>query len=355
MMLIRVELLVILFVNALIYLILVYWKLSWNDAEIRALLSSNVPSPVVLFQGRVNACILILVRTDDLETLVRAVTNLEKHFNNAYNYPYVLLNNEEFDNKFKQRIANCTRSKIEFGVIPVEHWKEPSGLNQTLVQKSIKEFEKDLSYHQMCRFYSGFFFRHEFTLKYEYFMRIDVDSEFMCPFGSDPFRTLQDERKLYGFVIAAAEFEDTIPTLWPTIKKWINVTHTKLAPNNSMRFISDDNGISLSDRMCTFYNNFEVASFALFRNPTYIDYFNYLDKQGGFFHERWGDAPVHTYYVALMLNYTDVHLFKNIFYQHIPYSNRLLWDTQCKYPQFINVYSECSSDWINAGLNRPSS
>ena len=28
------------------------------------------------------------------------------------------------------------------------------------------------------------------------------------------------------------------------------------------------------------------------RSQAYIDYFNYLDQAGGFYYERWGDAPV---------------------------------------------------------------
>ena len=39
-------------------------------------------------------------------------------------------------------------------------------------------------------------------------------------------------------------------------------------------------------------SNFEIGSFELFRNDLYQQYFEHLDKAGGFFYERWGDAPV---------------------------------------------------------------
>lgn len=35
-------------------------------------------------------------------------------------------------------------------------------------------------------------------------------------------------------------------------------------------------------------------------------YFEYLDKAGGFFYERWGDAPVHSLAAAMFLNASEV-------------------------------------------------
>ena len=36
-------------------------------------------------------------------------------------------------------------------------------------------------------------------------------------------------------------------------------------------------------------------------------YFDYLDHTGGFFYERWGDAPVHSLAAVMLLNATEVH------------------------------------------------
>ena len=56
--------------------------------------------------------------------------------------------------------------------------------------------------------------------------------------------------------------------------------------SSSLKFVSDD-GVKLSRNMCIYYNNFEVASFSLFRNATYLSYFDYFDLKGGFYYERW--------------------------------------------------------------------
>ena len=38
----------------------------------------------------------------------------------------------------------------------------------------------------------------------------------------------------------------------------------------------------------------------------YEEYFKHLDKAGGFFYERWGDAPVHSLGAVMLLNSTEV-------------------------------------------------
>ncbi len=120
-------------------------------------------------------------------------------------------------------------------------------------------------------------------------MRLDTDSNFPCEFQIDPFKNLDEKDVKYSFILSDHEGLPTMPTLWNTIKEWTRKSLVKLnSKNNSMlSFITDDNGNNLNSNLCIFYNNFEMASFSLFRNETYLDYFNYLDKTGGFFYERW--------------------------------------------------------------------
>lgn len=40
--------------------------------------------------------------------------------------------------------------------------------------------------------------------------------------------------------------------------------------------------------------------------PTSQAYFEHLDHTGGFFYERWGDAPVHSLAAAMFLNASEV-------------------------------------------------
>ena len=69
--------------------------------------------------------------------------------------------------------------------------------------------------------------------------------------------------------------------------------------DNAMAFLSEDGGETYN--RCHFWSNFEIGSLALWRSEAYLAYFEYLDKAGGFFYERWGDAPVHSIAAALFL------------------------------------------------------
>lgn len=45
---------------------------------------------------------------------------------------------------------------------------------------------------------------------------------------------------------------------------------------------------------CSVWSNFEIADMRFWRSKAYSDFFEFLDQKGGFFYERWGDAPVHS-------------------------------------------------------------
>ena len=104
--------------------------------------------------------------------------------------------------------------------------------------------------------------------------------------------------KDYGFNIMFTEHESTIPTLWDTTKKFMKENPQLIHPRNVMKklFEGEDGGYNL----CHFWSNFEIASLKFLRSDEYMKYFpDYLDQAGGFFYERWGDAPVHSLAVGM--------------------------------------------------------
>lgn len=50
-----------------------------------------------------------------------------------------------------------------------------------------------------------------------------------------------------------------------------------------------------------------------------MSYFEHLDKAGGFYYERWGDAPVHSIALSLLLPKDQIHYFDDLGYFHSPY------------------------------------
>ena len=57
------------------------------------------------------------------------------------------------------------------------------------------------------------------------------------------------------------------------------------------------------------------------RSQQYIDYFSSLDQDGGFFYERWGDAPVHSIAAGLLLKKEEIQFWNEIAYYHIPFTH----------------------------------
>lgn len=70
-----------------------------------------------------------------------------------------------------------------------------------------------------------------------------------------------------------------------------------------MSFVSDD-GIGYN--MCHYWTNFEIIDLSFVRSKAYTTYFETLDKDGGFFYERWGDAPVRSLAASMMLNSSEI-------------------------------------------------
>lgn len=68
--------------------------------------------------------------------------------------------------------------------------------------------------------------------------------------------------------------------------------------------------------MCHFWSNFEIARLDFFRSDEYRKYFETLDRTGGFWAERWGDAPVHSLAAGLFLAPEQVHYFRDVGYRH---------------------------------------
>ncbi|KAG6848634.1 hypothetical protein H0H93_015320 [Arthromyces matolae] len=291
---------------------------------------------------RANAAFVILARNSDLNGVLRSVRDIEDRFNRGRGYPYVFLNEVPFEDEFKKRISVLSASKMEFGLIPHDHWFQPDWIDEPKATASRKKMQEEniiyggsVPYRNMCRFNSGvcnlqaptktsltssqFFFKHELLQKYRWYWRIEPEVHFHCDLNFDPFLFMEDHNKTYGWTITMYEFEKTIPTLWGHTKDFMNLHPEYVAQNNALGFMSSDGGSSYN--LCHFWSNFEIADMNFWRGEAYTAYFEYLDSKGGFYYERWGDAPVHSIAAALFLDRSQLHFFDEIGYEHNPYTH----------------------------------
>ncbi|KAF8559599.1 glycosyltransferase family 15 protein [Imleria badia] len=251
---------------------------------------------------------------------------VESKFNRKFNYPWVLLNEVEFSADTR-RVSVLTNAPISFGVIPHEHWFQPDWIDEAraregrdrLVRQNIIYGGQFNLYRNMCRFNSGYFFRHELLQPYKWYWRVEPDVRYFCDLDYDPFLHMEDNNKVYGFTISMPDWEPTIPTLWSSIREFITDNPQYLHPDNSMDFLSDNSGETYN--LCHFWSNFEIADMDFWRSEAYMKYFEFLEERGGFYYERWGDAPVHSIAVALFAGKDQIHFFKDIGYRHSPFQH----------------------------------
>ena len=113
----------------------------------------------------------------------------------------------------------------------------------------------------MCRFNSGFFFRQNETLEFDYYWRVEPGIRLFCDIDYDPFVFMQLNNKAYGFTISIHELADTIPTLWDETVKFVKKNPQYLAQDNALHFITDDPERQLDQpyNMCHFWSNFEIG------------------------------------------------------------------------------------------------
>ena len=297
-----------------------------NAADSSAGKSSSNSEPSIPKEGKMNATFVSLARNSDLWDIVDSIRGIEDRFNRNYHYDWVFLNDKPFDETFKKVTTALVSGTTHYGKIPKEHWSFPEWIDQEKAQKVREDMAErkiiygdSVSYRHMCRFESGFFYRQPLLQNYEWYWRVEPSVKIFCDVGFDPFRFMAENKKKYSFVISLYEYVETIPTIWDSAKKFMSDHPEHIAKDNSMDWLSDDGGDTYNH--CHFWSNFEVGNLNWLRSKAYEDFFDTLDKDGGFFYERWGDAPVHSIGAGLLLNKDEIHFFEDIGYWHVPFTH----------------------------------
>jgi mannosyltransferase len=309
---------------------------------------------------RANAAFVVLARNKELDGVIQSVKSIERHFNRWFHYPYVFLNDGEFNQTFKDIIMNYTSAPCEFGRVGPEMWGFPDWIDPKVAKEGIaKQGDAAVmyggleSYHAMCRFYSGFFYKHPLLAKYEWYWRLEPEIKYFCDITYDPFLMMEAQNKTYGFTIAVKELRETVPNIFryaSAYKRLYNITSQGLwemfvepvekpedkpkeddpnfkppLPEEILRSEPGHNGLPEIDpeamegesyNMCHFWSNFEIARLDWFRSKEYEDFFEMMDRSGGFWMERWGDAPIHSLAAGILLGPKDIHYFRDFGYRH---------------------------------------
>ncbi|KIJ54006.1 glycosyltransferase family 15 protein, partial [Sphaerobolus stellatus SS14] len=286
---------------------------------------------------KAKAVLLMHPGNADLKHVLASMKQVEDTFNTKHQYPWLFLSEAPFSAEFKKYTTEITDSPVTYGLIPKEYWVQPDWIDEEKASEAREKLAEtsDALYagkaRNLFRFHSGFFFRHELLKDYDYYWRVEPDAEFFCDLDYDPFLYMQDNKKVYGFTVVFPENKATIPTLWNATKEFMALHPEHLAKDNALGFLAHGPGpIGESYNNCQFWSNFEIGDLNFYRSKAYMDFFEHLDKAGGFYYERWSDAPVHTIAASLMASKDQIHYFEDIGYQHAKIQNCPSGDSHAK-------------------------
>ena len=126
---------------------------------------------------------------------------------------------------------------------------------------------------------------------------------------------MRDNNMKYGFNMNILDDARSFPSLWSRTRSFINAHPELIHPEADLDWLLDSHN-SGDYNNCQFFSNFEVGSLDFFRSEANEKYFEWLDRGGGFYYERFGDAPIHTLSVAMFVPKSEIWFFRDIGYQH---------------------------------------
>lgn len=309
---------------------------------------------LLISSKRDDSVVVILCRNEDLEDIKKSLISFESTFNSKYHYPYAFLNDKPWEKSFIDEVTKVLSSDATFDIVSAQDWEMPNEIDINKAKTSWQEMKNnrvpyaDLqSYHNMCRFFSRAFFNQPVVKNYKYYWRIEPGVEFHCNLEFDPFERMDKNGYKYGFTIAIREFMSSIPTLGKVTKDFQNKFPEHIPKDiNRLNFMFDNKN---EYNGCHFWSNFEIGSFEFLRSPGYQAYAKFLNENGGFYYERWGDAPVHSLGVYLFLDKSEVHFFEDIGYTHAPFTHcpRTVGGCNCDYKKSIDFkFGSCLSGYL---------
>jgi len=126
---------------------------------------------------------------------------------------------------------------------------------------------------------------------------------------------MRDNNMKYGFNMNILDDARSFPSLWSRTRSFINAHPELIHPEADLDWLLDPHN-SGDYNNCQFFSNFEVGDLNYFRGEANEKYFDWLDRGGGFYYERFGDAPIHTLSVAMFVPKSEIWFFRDIGYQH---------------------------------------
>ena len=253
-------------------------------------------------RGKPISVIMILVQKSRLGQLGELLKSVDHFFNDKFKYPFVIFHEKDFSPDDRKRLSLKINSKIFYQTVVFEL---PEFINETRLREGPCTGAFSVGYRHMCRFHAKSVYESRILEGVQFAWRLDDDSRLTRPIMYDVFRYMGHHRLQYGYHRIVLETLTCIEGLYEAAEHHIT-----------------DNGVSRTveytnwPRNETFYNNFEISNVSFWRSDAYQRYIYDIDRAGGIYYVRWGDAPIKTIAVNLFLRKEEVHHFRGFGYVH---------------------------------------
>lgn len=214
---------------------------------------------------------------------------------------------------FSGQARMCFAGVKDFGHVP---W--PFSLYKFDYKESDPYYSR-LGYRNMCRFWIKTLFQQPFMANVSTYFRLDTDT-ILQEMPDNPFQMLEDHGLGYLGSVMYLESSRQVEGLWETFLRYssssgihpgglapLSNAHTDKYSEGDIQAMSLTKALKVLRKrgynLKYFYNNWEVSRVDLWSTPAYLELANEIDKAGGIFMRRWGDAPVRTLSLFFLRDY----------------------------------------------------
>lgn len=275
-------------------------------------------------------CGIFILTQNNQERKIYLKTSLYflfRNFNKKYNYDVNILHEGDYDNHSQDEIRKSIRSShrhlIKFIEIDKADFSIPTHIDMNKLEKIVElqpvPYWRNIKYRLMCQFWVKHFIK--YTEGYDYVIRLDDDSIVEEPLTENIFSIMEKNNLVYLSNIVHIDcgicnygmkelFEEILPEHKDTLNNGMFIpAKLEVGNDNFERFKKVYSIINEKEYTknyfdtnmpLMYYNNFFATSTAFWKQDYVKNIIDKIDKQGGIFYYRYGDAPIQTLIVTLL-------------------------------------------------------
>ncbi|CAH1798776.1 unnamed protein product [Owenia fusiformis] len=226
---------------------------------------------------------------------------LDANFNGVYRYPVVVFHETGVTFQQMNDLRRETSSDVYFQLVV---FNVPQFLTETPPNRTACS-KHGVGYRHMCRFHAGTVYDQPVFNDLEFYWRLDDDSQILRPINYDVFSFMKIKNLWYGYILITHEPQQCVTGLWELTEDYLHSSKIQ-TPQSFYKW----------KKRNMFYNNFEISRVDIWKNDNYVRYFDHVDKSGGIYYHRWGDAVIKGLGVAMFVPTEKTHCFDDIKYKH---------------------------------------